>query len=740
MEAVALGCATLLAVVFAVSGAAKALDRRGTREAVGALGVAPALAPAVAVLLPPVELALAVLVLPSPTGRPAAVAAGVLLTAFTLVVLSNLARGRRPACGCFGSLGSSEVSWQTVARNVVLLAAAAGAATGRGEVTVAPVLAGAAVAGLLLGAERWAAAPDQPAVPGRAVVVRRAPEQPYTGPLTAPSFSLPAVSGGQVALDDLRAQGKPVLLVFMSLSCASCTALLPRVVRWHDAFADRLTVVALVDGPVEQVRAALPPGTTAPVLRSSLDVTGAYRIRGVPSAALVGLDGVVDGEVVGGDVDVHALLAQALHVAASPAPRVAGPAVTAGDLARRDPAGPGRLHPARRRGVRRLAVARPARHAGLGLPRRRQHRPGRRGRPGRDLRGRPRRRRRGRPRRRPRLRRGRAPDRTPGTTGRGSDHGNGGARVKVVVTGGAGFIGANLCRRLAATPGVAEVVALDDLSSGDKANLDGVAASLVLGSVLDDDVLDEVVDGATAVVHLAAVPSVPRSIADPLRSHEANATGTLRVLEAARRAGSRPQVVVASSSSVYGANPAIPKVESLRPMPMSPYAVSKLATECYALSHGQVYGMDTLAFRFFNVFGPLQAAGHAYAAVVPAFVDAALQGRPLVVHGDGRQTRDFTFVDTVTAVLTQAVVGRTSSPEPVNLAYGTRTSLLELIGLLEDVLVQHVVVQHVEPRAGDVRDSQADSSRLADLFPQVEPVALRSGLQATVDWFRAAGS
>ena len=308
--------------------------------------------------------------------------------------------------------------------------------------------------------------------------------------------------------------------------------------------------------------------------------------------------------------------------------------------------------------------------------------------------------------------------------------------MKVVVTGGAGFIGANLCRRLLATDGIREVVAVDDLSSGFAANLDGVDAQLVVGSVLDGPLLDRALAGASSVVHLAAVPSVPRSIADPVRSHDANATGTLQVLEAARRAGQVPHVVVASSSSVYGANPAIPKVESLRPMPMSPYAVSKLAAECYALSHGAVYGMDTLAFRFFNVFGPLQAAGHAYAAVVPAFVDAALASRPLTVHGDGKQTRDFTFIDTVTAVITSAVLHRTSSEDPVNLAYGSRTSLLELIDLLGEVLGAPPAVDHVDPRPGDVRDSQADSSRVAALFPDVTPVPLRDGLQRTVDWFR----
>jgi UDP-glucose 4-epimerase len=309
--------------------------------------------------------------------------------------------------------------------------------------------------------------------------------------------------------------------------------------------------------------------------------------------------------------------------------------------------------------------------------------------------------------------------------------------VKVVVTGGAGFIGANLTKRLSSDgirgEGV-EVVVLDDLSSGRRENLDGVPAQLVVGSILDDSVLDEVVAGSSAIVHLAAVPSVPRSIEDPMRSHEANATGTLRVLEAARRAGG-PQVIVASSSSVYGANPQLPKHEGLRPVPMSPYAVSKLATETYALAHAHCYSLDVLALRFFNVFGPLQAAGHAYAAVIPAFVDAALDGRPLPLNGDGSQSRDFTFVDTVTAVIADAVARRVTSPEPVNLAFGTRTSLTALIAELGSLLGRDLEVETREPRPGDVPHSQADSSRLRELFPNVRPVPLAEGLKATVGWF-----
>jgi len=304
------------------------------------------------------------------------------------------------------------------------------------------------------------------------------------------------------------------------------------------------------------------------------------------------------------------------------------------------------------------------------------------------------------------------------------------------VTGGAGFIGANLCRTLVATPGVDDVVALDDLSTGSKANLVGVdGVTLVEGSILDTALLDEVVPGTAAIVHLGARPSVPRSIVDPVASHEANATGTLRVLEAARHHGD-PLVVVASSSSVYGANPVIPKQEDLAPMPVSPYAVSKLATESYALAYAHSYGLPTLAFRFFNVFGPLQAPDHAYAAVVPAFLAAALRGEPIPVHGDGLQTRDFTYVGTVCAVLADAVVRKVTDPRPVNLAFGTRYSLLDVIARIEEQLGHPLEREHADPRAGDVRDSQADQTNLRRLFPDVEPVALEDGLAATIAWFR----
>ena len=309
--------------------------------------------------------------------------------------------------------------------------------------------------------------------------------------------------------------------------------------------------------------------------------------------------------------------------------------------------------------------------------------------------------------------------------------------MKVVVTGGAGFIGANLCRQLLLTDGVTEVLALDDLSSGYAANLAGTEARLVIGDFVDPDVLDDVVPGAAAIVHLGARPSVPRSIEDPLASHRANATGTLHVLEAVRRHGVA-HVVVSSSSSVYGHNPTLPKREDLTPMPASPYAASKLAAESYTLSHAACFGFGALVFRFFNVFGPLQAAGHAYAAVVPSFVAAALAGEPVVVHGDGGQTRDFTYVSSVCEVLAVAVRDRLVGERPVNLAFGGRASLLEVLAVLEELLGHPIPRTHTETRAGDVRNSQADQSTLRALVPNIEPVGIEEGLRRTVEWFRAS--
>jgi len=301
--------------------------------------------------------------------------------------------------------------------------------------------------------------------------------------------------------------------------------------------------------------------------------------------------------------------------------------------------------------------------------------------------------------------------------------------MKILVTGGAGFIGANVSRSLVEAGH--EVVVLDDLSTGNRRNLEGVTVRLVEDSILEPDALKAASQHCESVVHLAAIPSVPRSIKDPIGIHEANATGTLRVLESARVQGQH--VVVASSSSVYGANTAMPKREDMWTRPLSPYAVSKLASEAYTLAYQSSFGLSTIPFRFFNVYGPLQAAGHAYAAVIPAFLDNALRGNPLVIEGDGKQTRDFTYIGTVTQVLCDAAVNKIVSPEPVNLALGTRHSIIELADMVIDQ-VGAGEVQHVAPRAGDIRDSQAASDRLRKLFPNVAATPLSDGLATTATW------
>jgi UDP-glucose 4-epimerase len=309
-----------------------------------------------------------------------------------------------------------------------------------------------------------------------------------------------------------------------------------------------------------------------------------------------------------------------------------------------------------------------------------------------------------------------------------------------VVTGGAGFIGANLCRALCAHAAISEVVAYDDLSSGSRANLAGLDVQLVEGSILDTDALRRGCAGADAIVHLAAIGSVPRSVADPVPSHLANATGTVNVLEAARRTGrgqAGAHVVVAGSSSVYGANPTLPKHEDLAPRPLSPYAASKLATEAYALAWQASYGLPVLSFRFFNVYGPLQPADHAYAAVVPRFVAAALAGEPLIVYGDGSNSRDFTYVATVADVVTDAVVRTVTSADPVNLAFGTRHTLLQIVAELETLLGRPLPTQFEAARTGDVAHSQAAHERIDKLFPGVQPVSLTDGLRATVEWMTA---
>ncbi|MFD3661229.1 NAD-dependent epimerase/dehydratase family protein [Streptomyces sp. NPDC058659] len=309
--------------------------------------------------------------------------------------------------------------------------------------------------------------------------------------------------------------------------------------------------------------------------------------------------------------------------------------------------------------------------------------------------------------------------------------------MKIVITGGAGFIGSNLVRALTEQPQVTRLRVVDNLSTGDKANLAGLDVDFFEGDVQDAALLDRAFRGTDAVVHLAALPSVPRSLRDPLASHHANATGTLQVLEAARRAGG-PHVIAASSSSVYGANPHLPKHEGLVSAPMSPYAVTKLTTEAYLSAYHHSFDLPVLPFRFFNVYGPGQRADHAYAAVIPKWISATLAGEPVTIHGDGTQTRDFTYVGTVCHVLTDALLRRVVHPYPVNLAFGTRTSLLDLVQEIESATGQLVGREYKAQRTGDVPHSQADDARLRALFPTVTPLPIQEGIGTTVGWFRSA--
>jgi UDP-glucose 4-epimerase len=305
----------------------------------------------------------------------------------------------------------------------------------------------------------------------------------------------------------------------------------------------------------------------------------------------------------------------------------------------------------------------------------------------------------------------------------------------VVITGGAGFIGSNLVDFFNEASPSTHITVVDDLSTGNRENLANAQCDLKELNILDYEPLVNAMGGADAVIHLAAIGSVPRSVAHPRPTHEANTTGTLNVLEAARVLGVA-HVTVASSSSVYGSNPKLPKSESDWTRPMSPYAVSKLATEAYAIAYQASYDLATLAFRFFNVYGPRQKADHDYAAVIPRFVDAAMTGKPLILHGDGTQSRDFTYVGSVCQVLFDAATRRVIDQSPINLAFGTRTTLLDLAAELESILGKEIQREFVERRRGDVFASQADSAMLRELFPDVLPTSLQEGLATTVRWFK----
>lgn len=306
---------------------------------------------------------------------------------------------------------------------------------------------------------------------------------------------------------------------------------------------------------------------------------------------------------------------------------------------------------------------------------------------------------------------------------------------KIVVTGGAGFIGSALARALVARGD--DVSVLDNFSTGKRENLQDLAGQLAVveGDILDAALLDRVFAGADVVFHEAAIPSVPRSLAAPLPSHNANATGTLNVLEAARRCQVR-RVVYAGSSSAYGEPPSLPVVETMAPAPLSPYAVSKLAGEHYLRVYARVFGVQTVTLRYFNVFGPRQDPNSQYAAVIPRFITAALDGRSPTVYGDGEQSRDFCFIDNVVEANLRAADADGASGKVFNIACGTGTSLNRVLALLGEALHRPITAHYEPGRAGDVRHSLADISQAKTVLGYTAAVNFVAGLGKTLAWFQ----
>jgi UDP-glucose 4-epimerase len=313
---------------------------------------------------------------------------------------------------------------------------------------------------------------------------------------------------------------------------------------------------------------------------------------------------------------------------------------------------------------------------------------------------------------------------------------------RFLVTGGAGFIGSHLVEALLRRGD--RVAVIDDFSTGRRGNFEAAAASRPAGSAPPDlfegDIRDaalvrRALKGVTHVLHQAALPSVQRSVEDPVASHEVNASATLALLLAARDAGVR-RVVYASSSSAYGDTPTLPKVETMTPAPLSPYAVSKLAGEYYCRIVTGLYGLETVSLRYFNIFGPRQDPNSQYAAVIPNFVSAALAGKPPTVYGDGLQSRDFTYVENAVAANLLACEAPAAAGRAYNIACGTSATLLDVLRLLSAILGRSIEPVHAAPRAGDVKHSLA-SIEAARRDLGFEPsIGLEDGLRRTVAWFR----
>ena len=302
--------------------------------------------------------------------------------------------------------------------------------------------------------------------------------------------------------------------------------------------------------------------------------------------------------------------------------------------------------------------------------------------------------------------------------------------MKVLITGGAGFVGTNLAIKLLEIGH--EVKIFDDLSTGLAQNIPK-NVQFVEASILDIDKLQSVAKGIEVIVHLGARGSVPRSIKDPIATHNVNSTGTLNVLEVARANGSH--YIFSSSSSVYGSNMKLPKNEDMVLRPLTPYAASKMSGEALSLAYSRSYALPISTFRFFNIFGPWQRPDHEYAAVLPKWISKCLTGDEIEIFGDGEQTRDFTYVGTVVQIIASCILNKVLHPEPVNLAFGNRISLNQVVELLRNIFPD-LNVKYLPERKGDVLHSENDPKLLKSLYPDITVDSFKNSLQETINWFK----